>query len=293
VSVAKRWQRFRLPYRAPYDFAALLAFFERRAIADIEQVDAHSYRRRFALDGVDGTLCVTQIANDDALALAVDFPQAATLPEIRARVRRMFDLDADIAAINAHLGKSAPLRACIRHHPGQRLPGGWDGFEIAVRAVLGQQISVAAARTLAARLVQNFGASVAVGNLGKVQLFPRAETLAAADLSRIGLTRARAATLNTLARAVCDGTVSFHPQQTLDEFVASCTALPGIGEWTAHYIAMRALRDPDAFPAADLVLRKAVSRDGTPMPLKQLLAKAEAWRPWRAYAVLHLWRSQA
>ncbi len=170
MTSSPRPHRFRLPYVPPYDFAALLAFFERRAIPDIEQVDAFSYRRSFAFDGVRGSLRVAQKANDNALVLTTDFPDAARMPEIRTRVRRMFDLDVDIAAINTHLGKSVPLRSCIRRHPGQRVPGGWDGFEIVVRAVLGQQISVSAARTLASRLVQNFG--VSMGTMENVQLFP-------------------------------------------------------------------------------------------------------------------------
>ena len=282
----------RLPYRAPYDFDAMLAFLARRAIPGIEHVDAHAYSRRFAFAGVAGSLRVTKL-EDDALALTVEFPDTSRLQDICMRVRRIFDLDADIAAINAHLGADKRLRACIRRHPGQRLPGGWDGFEIAVRAVLGQQISVAAARTLAERLLLRFGQTVQLSNNGSVQLFPTAAALADADLSGIGVTRARADTLRTIARAVHEGTVDFRPEQSLQQFVASWTALAGIGEWTAHYIAMRALSNPDAFPAADLVLRKAVASDGVPVTTKVLQNMADAWRPWRAYAVLHLWRSQS
>jgi AraC family transcriptional regulator, regulatory protein of adaptative response / DNA-3-methyladenine glycosylase II len=280
----------RLPYRTPYDFKALLAFFERRAIPGIESVDTHSYSRRFALAGSAGSLRVTQLAGADALALAIEFPHPEHVQTIAARVRRMFDLDADIAAINAHLRVDPRLRTCVRRHPGQRLPGGWDGFEIALRAVLGQQISVAAARTLAERLVRSFGMNVRLPDGTDAQLFPQPETLADADLSSIGLTRSRAQTLRTIARAVCDGSVGFGAEQSLDNFVASWTELPGIGAWTAHYIAMRALSDPDAFPAADLVLRKALAQDGSLMPVKTLENAAQAWRPWRAYAVLHLWR---
>ena len=289
--VAKRTHHFRLPYRAPYDFAALLAFFSRRAIPGVEQIDADSYSRRFALDGAIGTLHVSQIADDDALALAVDFPRTAQLLDICARVRRMFDLDADMAAIHARLRRKAPLRALVRRHPGQRLPGGWDGFEIAVRAVLGQQISVAAARTLASRLVQRFGVEVSLPGGEKFHLFPLPRGLVDADLGVIGVTRARAQTLRSMAQALCEGRVDFRPDQSLEEFVEKWIQLPGIGTWTAHYIAMRALSHADAFPAADLVLRKAVSGDGTPVPLKQLQTMAEVWRPWRAYAVLYLWRS--
>ena len=203
----------------------------------------------------------------------------------------MFDLDADSAAINAHLRADPHLRRLVRRHAGQRLPGGWDGFEIAIRAVLGQQISVAAARTLADRLVKRFGTPVAIDGSEGVRLFPQPATLADADLTPIGVTRQRAATLRAVARALCDGAVSFRPEQSLDQFVAAWTQLPGIGAWTAHYIAMRALSDPDAFPAADLVLRKAVSSNGAMVSTRALEELAQAWRPWRAYAVLHLWRS--
>jgi AraC family transcriptional regulator, regulatory protein of adaptative response / DNA-3-methyladenine glycosylase II len=281
----------RLPYRAPYDFAGLLAFFARRAIPGIEQVEATSYTRHFAFDGVAGSLRVTQRTSDDALALAVSFANPALLQEITTRVRRMFDLDADIAAINAHLSRDSRMRALVRRHPGQRLPGGWDGFEIAVRAVLGQQISVAAARTLAQRLVERFGTQTTLDGGATMHWFPQPEVLADADLTVIGLPRARAQTLNTIARALCDGCVSFRPEQALDPFVASWTALPGIGDWTAHYIAMRARSDPDAFPAGDLILRKAVAPEGGMLTTKALIAMAERWRPWRAYCVFHLWRS--
>ncbi|MGH8041402.1 MAG: AlkA N-terminal domain-containing protein [Rudaea sp.] len=281
----------RLPYRAPYDFSALLAFFARRATPGIERVDEHSYTRRFAFGKTAGTLRVTQSPDESALALRVEFADSTQLQTICARVRRLFDVDADIAAINAQLRRDARLRACVRRHPGQRLPGGWDGFEIAVRAVLGQQISVAAARTLATRLVERFGTPVPMPDGETVNLFPLPQTLANADLVRIGLTRARANTLTALARALCDGDVDFDPQQSLDRFVARWTQLPGIGAWTAQYIAMRALSHPDAFPAGDLVLRKALADRGAPPSARMLESIAERWRPWRAYAVMHLWRN--
>jgi AraC family transcriptional regulator of adaptative response / DNA-3-methyladenine glycosylase II len=281
----------RIPFRAPYDFSALLAFFARRAIPGIENVDAHGYGRRFAFDGKAGTLRVTRMHGADALALHVDHPDTAHLQTICARVRRLFDVDADIAAITAQLARDPRLRAFVRRHPGQRLPGGWDGFEIAVRAVLGQQVSVAAARTLAARLLDRFGVSATLPDGGTIHLFPSAQTLADADLMKIGLPRARAQTLNTIARALCDGAVDFRPEQTLDAFVASWCELPGIGAWTAHYIAMRALGQPDAFPAADLVLRKMLADGGTPLSARAVESLAERWRPWRAYAVMHLWRN--
>jgi AraC family transcriptional regulator of adaptative response / DNA-3-methyladenine glycosylase II len=293
MAATKRERILRMAYQPPYDFDALLAFFARRAIPGVEQIDSKSYSRRFVLDGAVGSLRVSQIADDDALALAIDCSRAAQIEDISARVRRMFDLDVDIARIHARLGRKAPLRALVRRHPGQRLPGGWDGFEIAVRAVLGQQISVAAARTLASRLVQRFGTEFSLPSGEKYHLFPLPRDLVDADFVAIGLTRARAQTLRSMAQALCEGRVDFRPDQSLDEFVEKWVQLPGIGAWTAHYIAMRALSHADAFPAADLVLRKAVSPDGVPVPLKQLQAMAEAWRPWRAYAVLHLWRGES
>src|SRR6185312_5471314 len=178
--------------------------------------------------------------------------------------------------------------------PGLRLPGSWDGFEIAVRAVLGQQVSVAAARTLATRLVQRHGIVLAQAPLpGLDRLFPTPEALADADLRELGVTGARAETIRGMARALLDGRVDFRAEQSLDEFVARWVALPGIGEWTAHYMAMRALSEPDAFPAADLILRRVATTDPTPLSTKALSQRAEAWRPWRAYTVLHLSRGTA
>ncbi|MGH8122703.1 MAG: DNA-3-methyladenine glycosylase family protein [Rudaea sp.] len=292
MSANKRILTTRLEYQPPYDFPALLRFFARRAIAGVEQVDESSYRRVFMLDGKVGALRVEAIERDDALALHLDFPDAGLRPQIQARVRCMFDVDADIAAINAHLGRHAHLKRCIARHPGQRLPGGWDGFEIAVRAVLGQQITVAAARTLTERLVRKFGVTVASPSGAEVTLFPTAQMLADADLGGLGITGARMRTLHAIAQALCDGRVDFSAAHGLDDFVEKWTVLPGIGAWTAHYIALRALSHADAFPAADIVLRKAVARDGVAVPTQALEALAERWRPYRAYAVLHLWRSQ-
>ena len=281
----------RIPFRAPYDFSALLAFFARRAIPGLELVDAHGYTRRFAFDGTAGSLRVARMRGTDALALTVDFPDAARLQTIMTHVRRLFDVDADIAAIDAQLARDPRLRAFVRRHPGQRLPGGWDGFEVAVRAVLGQQVSVAAARTLAVRLLDRFGESATLPDGGTIHLFPAPRTLADAELTRIGLPRARAQAINTIARALCDGSVDFRPEQSLHDFVANWCELPGIGAWTAHYIAMRALGHPDAFPAADLVLRKMLGDGGVSLSARAVESLAERWRPWRAYAVMHVWRN--
>ena len=255
---------YRLRYQPPYDFAALLAFFARRAIPSVERIDATGYERDFVIDGDVGRLRVEQGAGD-ALKLTVDFPDVKRHADVAAHVRRMFDTDADIAAINRALARNRYLKKCIKLNPGQRLPGGWDVFEFAIRAVLGQQISVAAARTFTQRLVERFGQRVIDVDGEPIHLFPEPAALADVDLTVIGLVRARAAALNAIARAVRDGTVSVDRDQALDEFVAAWTQLPGIGDWTAHYIAMRALSHTDAFPAADLVLRRAVARNGVPV----------------------------
>lgn len=280
----------RLPYRPPFDFAATLRFFARRAIPGIEAVDEICYARRFVFDGVPGTFAATGLPGQHAIELRIRHQRPAALLDVATRVRRLFDLDADAAAIHAALARDRRLRPLLRRFPGVRVGGVWDGFEAAVRAVLGQQVTVAAARTLASRLVARHG--VRDGDDAELGIaFPTPQTLAQADLGALGITRARAATIAAVSRAVADGTVDFRPEQRLDDFIARWTALPGIGDWTAHYLAMRTLGHPDAFPAGDIVLRKALV-PGTTFSAAALESESEAWRPWRAYAVLLLWRSK-
>ena len=287
----------RLGYRPPCDFTAMLAFLRGRALPGVEVVDEASYSRVIAgADGGHGWLRVSAWPGEHALKLELHAPLASQLLDVVQRLRRMFDLDADPDAIAATLSADARLRPLLRRRPGLRLPSGWDGFEIAVRAVLGQQVSVAAARTLAARLSQRYGEPLATPfGEGLDHLFPTPAALADADLQSIGLTRARAATVRAVAQALLDGRGDFRPERTLDDFSARWMALPGIGAWTAQYIAMRALGHPDAFPAGDLVLRKALAGAGDgPLPTeKTVAARAEAWRPWRAYAVIHLWKDMS
>jgi AraC family transcriptional regulator of adaptative response / DNA-3-methyladenine glycosylase II len=283
----------RLGFRPPYDFDAMLAFLRTRALPGLEQVDGDAYARIVAplADGdAPGWFCVSRWPGEDhALQLRVRGIPPARLLDVVGRVRRMFDLDAEPTTIADALSVHPRLRALVRAHPGLRLPSGWDGFEVAVRAVLGQQVSVAAARTLATRLVQGFGTPVDGGGA----LFPDAAQLADADFAAIGVMPTRANTLRNVARAVLDGHVDFRSDATLEDFVARWTALPGIGPWTAHYIALRALGHPDAFPADDLVLQRSLPADGSRLPARVLDAQAEAWRPWRAYSVIHLWRDAA
>lgn len=284
----------RLGYRPPYDFAAMLDFLRGRALPSVEIVDEQGYARALGDAGVPGWLRVTRWSadtDDHALKLQLHGAAPAHLLDIVNRIRRMFDLDADPRAIGDALGQDARLRGLVRKRPGLRLPSGWDGFEIAVRAVIGQQVSVAAARTVTGRLSQRYGTPLHTPFVNGIShLFPTPAALAEADLSSIGLPRARAATINCVARALLDGRVDFRSERTLEDFVTRWTALPGIGPWTANYIAMRALGHPDAFPADDLVLQKAVPQDRSRMTAKALTARAEAWRPWRAYAVIQLWR---
>ncbi|WP_254624256.1 DNA-3-methyladenine glycosylase 2 family protein [Myxococcus sp. CA033] len=297
VEVPGETVTLRLGYRPPYDFVAMLDFLRGRALPGVEVVDATSYSRVFGSLDAPGWLRVSQwpashrLADDNALKLELHGARTSQMLEIVHRLRRMFDLDADPRAIIEALGADARLRPLLKQRAGLRVPSGWDGFEIAVRAIIGQQISVAGARTLATRLSHHFGQPLPAPLApGLDHLFPTPDALADADLGAIGLTRARAQTVRTMARALLDGHVDFKPERTLDDFTARWVALPGIGPWTAHYIALRALGHPDAFPADDLVLQRAVPNDGSRMTAKALTARAEAWRPWRAYGVIHLWK---
>jgi len=285
----------RLGYRPPFDFAAQLDFLRGRALPGVEQVDANAYARTIDIGQQGAWLRVAPWPDAEAaLRLELHGVPPSRLMQVVARVRRMFDLDADPQAIGAVLQGDPRLAPLCRSHPGTRIPSGWDGFEIAVRAVLGQQISVAAARTLATRLVQRFGAALdSPTEAGLTRCFPTPQALVEADLDSIGLTRRRSETIRAVARALLDGRVDFRPERTLDDFIARWTALPGIGAWTAHYIALRALGHPDAFPDGDLVLRRAAAAQGEALTSRQLDQQSQAWRPWRGYAVIHLWRAAA
>jgi 3-methyladenine DNA glycosylase/8-oxoguanine DNA glycosylase len=197
-----------------------------------------------------------------------------TLRSTAEQIRSTFDLRANTFEIAAHLGKSSPLKTVVKRHPGLRVPGCWDGFELAVRAMLGQQVTVKGATTLAGRLVERFGP-------------PKAEILAEANLTVIGIPKARAESIRGFARAVADGRIRFDGAVSSDEMIGRMCELRGIGPWTANYIAMRALGDPDAFPASDLGLLKAAGLSSQ----HRLAEIAEAWRPWRSYAAMYLWET--
>lgn len=282
----------RLPFRPPFDWESLIAFLGARAIPGVEAVIDSSYRRTVVVNGSTGIIEMRPVAGKSHLLLRVQLTRPQKLLRIVERVRRLFDLGADPLQISEHLGTDTRLREVVAKHPGLRVPGAWDGFELAVRAILGQQVTVKGATTLSGRLVREFGTSLSVGGDGNLtHLFPNAETLARADLASIGLPRARAETIRTLARAIAAGELLLEAANGLDAAERQLQKLPGIGAWTAQYIAMRALCEPDAFPAADLGLRKAISKSEALVTAAQLERIAEAWRPWRAYAAMHLWTS--
>ncbi|WP_332771986.1 AlkA N-terminal domain-containing protein [Phenylobacterium sp.] len=282
----------RLPYRAPYDWPAMLAFLTARAIPGVEVVANGRYARTLTVGDARGVVMV-EPGEGAYLKVTLRFPKVQAWPAIIAKVRRVFDLAADPAIIEAHLSEDPDLAPLVAARPGLRAPGAWDGFELSVRAVLGQQITVHAARQLAGKISAAYGEPLldeAANQLGLTQFFPTPERLATVDVETLAMPRARGRALVGLAAAAAADPDLFGTRRSLDEAVAALRALPGIGEWTAQYIAMRALREPDAFPSADIGLMRALETpDGVRPTPAELLIRAERWRPWRAYAASHLW----
>jgi AraC family transcriptional regulator of adaptative response / DNA-3-methyladenine glycosylase II len=279
----------RLAFRPPYDWPQVRDFLGTRAVPGVERVDDRGYARTVVVDGRHAIVRVQAIDGEHALELRVRDAAPAALFQLSSAARRTFDLAADPARIAAAFEADPLLGPLVKRRPGLRIPGAWDPFECAVRAVLGQQVSVAAARTLAARLVSRVGREIPGGTSGLTHLFPEPAALATADLDGFGLTGARVRALRALARAVIERVVDF--AAPVEDVTSALAALPGFGAWTAQYVALRALGEPDAFPAADLVLRRVAASDGTPLTPRALEARADAWRPWRGYAVLQLWRA--
>lgn len=283
-----------LRYRPPYDWPAMLQFLEARAIRGVETVASGRYARTIDIDGVHGVVTVEH-GTGDALKATIQFPRLSALPGIITRLRRVFDLAADPQAITAQLAEDALLAPLVGARPGLRVPGAWDGFELCVRAVLGQQITVRAAAGLAAKLVSTYGdplSLTASAPDGLTHVFPRADRLASVDPDSLGMPRSRARTLTMLSGAVAADPGMLGAGRSPAECLERLRAIPGVGEWTAQYIAMRELREPDAFPAGDVgLLRALTDADGKRPTSRELLARAERWRPWRAYAAQHLWAS--
>lgn len=282
--------RFRLAYRPPYDWQQVIGFLAARATPGVELVEDNRYQRTIAVDGTTGTIAIGPAESGPALTLDVQFGDPRALLAIVERVRRMFDLGADPSVIAGQLSGDSLLRRAAAAHAGIRTPGAWDAFEVAVRAILGQQISVKAATTMAGRIAARWGSpmgsaecTVQGAEATLSRLFPAPDQLADAPLEEAGIISSRAATLRSLARAVRDGGVVFDGVSTLD----ALRAIPGIGDWTAQYVAMRALNEPDAFPSGDLVLRRMAGGCSA----RELERRSERWRPWRAYAVMLLWQA--
>lgn len=275
---------FQLRFRPPYHWQGILAFLAARATPGVEIVELDRYRRTIFLNGCDGYFEVSLDQPHNALAVRVQISDPHLLYTIIERIRSMFDLNADWAAIAKSLRTDLALAERIAAQPGLRVPGCWNGFELATRAILGQQITVKGATALAGRLARSLGRPFSAAN-NLTHLFPTPEILADANLAGVGLTERRAETIRALARAVCNGQICFDKIVDPDSFLARLCEVPGIGNWTAQYVAMRALGEPDAFPSGDLGLLRAVGlRDS-----HELQRRAEAWRPWRSYAAMYLW----
>jgi AraC family transcriptional regulator of adaptative response / DNA-3-methyladenine glycosylase II len=276
---------FRLNYRPPYHWQAMLDFLAPRATPGVEQVEGATYRRTIATTGFEGYFEISLDAEHDALVARIDFPDPRSLFGIVERIRAMFDLNADWASITKSLHGDPALGPGVHAEPGIRVPGCWNGFELAVRAILGQQVTVRGATSLAGRLVSAFGKRFD-GPKALTHLFPSPEVLVKSKLEGVGLTGARAETIRGLARAVAAGKIKFEGVVDSEDFLRRLCEVPGIGGWTAQYVAMRALGEPDAFPSSDLGLLRAVSVNN-PRELERL---SDPWRPWRAYAAMYLWR---
>ncbi|WP_085636618.1 MULTISPECIES: DNA-3-methyladenine glycosylase [unclassified Pseudomonas] len=277
--------RLRLDVQAPYDWPAMLGFLGARAVAGMETVEAGVYSRIIGLNGVGGSVSVRP-GDGDGLDVELDFPEPAAVPEIVARLRRLFGLDADVVRMQRHLAADPLLARLIAERPGLRVPGAWDGLELAFRAVLGQQITVTAAIRLAGKLVARYGEPIHSPVPGLTHAFPEADVLAVADLAALGMPKSRGRTLSGVAQALLDDPSLF------ESGVTRLLALHGIGDWTAQYIALRQLRDMDGFPTGDVGLLRALEvLEGRRPTARELTARAEAWRPYRGYAAQVLWTS--
>lgn len=278
----------RLPCRAPYSWQDVMRFYSLRAIPGVEAIEDGCYRRVLDIDGSEALVEVRESDQPGHLALTLTGVPTESLYSVVQRARDVFDLDAPGIDVAATLSADPRLAELLKKQPGVRVPGAWDGFELTVRAILGQQISVKAATTIAGRIAARYGTALSRPAAGLTHLFPTPQRLRRARFNNIGLVMSRAETLRRLAATVADGELNFDPLQDLDEFRRRLTAIKGIGDWTAEYVLMRAMKHPDALPASDLGLIKALS-PGTRVTPAALCARAEHWRPWRSYAAMLLW----
>jgi AraC family transcriptional regulator of adaptative response / DNA-3-methyladenine glycosylase II len=284
---------FQLPYHPPYDWAGTLDFLKGRSIQDVELVTADSYARTFAIGGHTGEIKITHLPDHHSLRVDCSPSLAKVLPELTRRVTNLFDLEADPVKINAHLALYPLFTESITRTPGLRVPGAFDGFEMAIRSILGQQITVRAATTLSSRFALAFGEEVtASSSAGLSRITPPPEkiaTLEESEIARLGIIGARARSIIHIARAFSNGQLALHPGMDPDATMARLVELPGIGPWTAGYLVMRGLNHRDAFPRGDIALQKALGG----ITAKQADQLSQPWRPYRSYTVLHLWRMLA
>ncbi len=278
-----------LACRQPFDAISLIRFLGARAVPGVEELDGSTYRRSLSLEHGGGVVELTPGREGVGCRLRLD--DLRDLTAAVARCRTLLDLDADPLSVLAQLEDDPTLGRLVRERPGLRVPACVDGFELAVRAVVGQQVSVGAARTVAARLVARFGEPLADPVGGVTHLFPAASALAAVDPARLSMPRARGRALRAIARHVANGELNLGVGGDRTEAEATLLSVPGIGPWTASYVAMRALGDPDAYLEGDVGLRRALQRRGLAVDRAMETKLAESWRPWRSYAVMHLWRS--
>jgi AraC family transcriptional regulator of adaptative response / DNA-3-methyladenine glycosylase II len=276
----------RLPFQPPLDWEAMLGYFENRVIVGVESVSVGTYRRTVMIYGNPGVLELS-LGGQDHLLLRAHLPNWEGLIHVARRARRIFNLDCDIEGSTRHLDADLIVGPLMRARPGIRPPGTWDPFETGVRAIIGQQVGISAANTIAARIVERYGMPVpGLRALGLTHLFPAPSTLATSDLSGLGLSSARTATVNAFARAVVDFDLRLDRAELLDQLTASMMAIPGLGPWTAQHLAVR-MGEPDAFPATDLAVRRRLGR-GAPVAPQEAQRGAESWRPWRAHAAAYL-----
>ena len=279
----------KLAYRPPYDWDHLLSFLARRAIAGVERVDAHGYARTLAMANGHVIMSVRPQPGENALSLKVTGAIPTALLELATVAKRVFDTCADPVPIADVLAMDPILRSLVEKRPGLRVPGVWSPFECAVRAVLGEQVTVATGRAWVERLVKRIGTPIATGAEGLTHLFPSPLEIRERLKDDLALPRSRVATLQALAQAVHERRIDFTAQS--DDVVRALTTVPGIGAWVAQYVALRALGEPDAFPPGDPVLRRMMVGDEGRSASGDIEARAQAWRPWRGYAVIHLWEA--
>jgi AraC family transcriptional regulator of adaptative response / DNA-3-methyladenine glycosylase II len=289
-SVRSNGLELRLPYRRPFDWPSLIAFLRQRAIPGVEFVTENSYQRTIEMAGVPGFLTVKPDTTGPRLVVRLESKSSKGLEHTVERIRRIFDLGADPIQIASHLSLDSKLRRLLKRRPGLRVPGVWDGFEVAVLAVLGQKLTSPGSKRSVTRLVQMFGTPVDTPVRGLKYLFPRPEVLAQADLSKAGISDVRVNILRNLARSTMRRHLTFSTLLTLDETLSQVGATCGVDESTANYIAMRAFGEPDAFPSREQGLRRNLAGLKPILSPAQVIDLADKWRPWRAYAAMHFAR---